>query len=263
MPVNTSGGGRSVEARVHDSLEMLADLHAYNRWYYRCIRPFLRGSICDVGCGTGNFIQFLLNHELVVGIDPYDASLAVARERFHQCTNIRFVRGWLSDFPGDAIPPGSFDTVICLRLLESMGDDVDSLRRMRQLCRDNGNVVIVASALMSAYGELDRAVGHHRRYNRCSLARAFGNAGLSVIYSAYQNTLGYFGWLWHSRVLRKREIPTFSAQTLNRLVPFLDVLERIVHPPFGQSIVMVGTPLPSSPHNADASTDAGRVGAAR
>ncbi len=261
MPAYAGGGEQSIEAKVHDSLEMLADLYAYNHWYYQAVRPHLRGSICDVGCGTGNFIHFLLNHERVVGIDPYGESLDVARERFHRHANVRFVQARLSDVPNDTVPAGSFDTVICVRLLDSMEDDVDSLRRMRRLCHDDGNVVIVASAHMSAYGELDRAVGHRRRYNRRSLARAFQEAGLSVTHSTYQNRLGYFGWLWQSRILRRRGIPTSGARTLDRLVPFLDAFERIVHPPFGQSIIMVGTPSPLGPGGGDAPTGADCAGA--
>lgn len=230
----------SVEAKVHDSLEMLGELYAYNHWFYNRLRPFLHGSVCDVGSGTGNFLQFLLNHERVVGIEPYLPSLKATRERFVMHRNVEFVQAWLEDCPNDNVPPDSFDTVICLRQLASMEDDVGTLSRMGQLCRPSGNVVIVAAAHMSLYGELDRAVGHLRRYNRRKLSRAFQAAGLTVTHGSYINSLGYFGWLWQSRVLRRKRIPMSGAGALNRLVPFIDVFERIFKPPFGQSIIMVG-----------------------
>jgi SAM-dependent methyltransferase len=231
-----------VAADVHASLETLADLYAYNHWFYARLRPFLRGRICDIGCGTGNFIQFLLNHEHVVGMDPYVPSLTVARERFRAHGNVDFVQAQLDDCPNAALPSGTFDTVVCLRVLDALPDDVDALRRMAALCRPGGKVVILAAAHASAYGTLDQALGHLRRYNRRTLGRAFRAAGLRVTHGFYMNALGYFGWLLHSRLLRHTQIPGGGARVLDRLVPVLDACERLLPPPFGQSLVMVGRP---------------------
>ena len=231
-----------VRDNVHDSLCLLADLYEYNHWTFSRIRPFLGGSVCDVGCGNGNFIQFLLDRKRVVGLDPFHPSLEAASHRFRDHANVGFVCGTLADCPNDQIPAESFDSVVCMRLLDSLEDDVESLSGMRRLCRANGHVIIVASAHMSAYGELDRAVGHRRRYNRRSLKKAFESANLRVIHSSYINALGYFGWWFNSRILKRRQIPTSPANILNRLAPYLDALERLVPPPLGQSILMVGTP---------------------
>jgi len=102
-------------------------------------------------------------------------------------------------------------------------------------------------AHMSIYGALDRSFGHCRRYNRRCLGRAFEAAGLRPTYSFYMNALGYFGWWWHSRLLRREQIPVQTGRFFNRLVPLLDAIERILPPPFGQSLVMVGTPVVHNP----------------
>ncbi len=240
-PAGPKAANASVEVEVHDSLETLAGLYAYNHWFYSRLYPFLHGSICDIGCGTGTFIQFLLNYERVVGLEPYAVSLNAARGRFRPHRNVEFVQAWLADCPNEKLPPEAFDTVVCLRVLDALEDDRDALARMRQLCRPGGNVVIVAAAHKSAYGSLDRALGHRRRYNRRTLSRVFQAAGLTVTRSFYMNALGYFGWLWQSRILGRKRIPLGGARMLNRLVPFLDAFERLISPPFGQSIVMVGT----------------------
>ena len=198
--------------------------------------------MCDVGCGNGNFIQFLLDRKCVVGLDPFNPSLEAAKRRFRDHANVEFVCGTLADCPNDQIPAESFDSVVCMRLLDSLEDDVESLLAMRGLCRSNGHVIIVASAHMSAYGSLDRSFGHCRRYNRRSLRRAFKAAGLRVTNSSYMNAIGYFGWIWEGRVRRRTTLSRSSARTFNRLVPFVDAFERLIRFPFGQSLVMVGTP---------------------
>jgi len=232
----------TVETEVHAALELIQELHAYNRWIFRRIRPFLTGTVCEVGCGIGNMTRFLLGQERVVGIEPLGISVLRARERFADQPNVSIIQRSLEECPNPDVPAGGFDTVICLNVLEHLEDDVHSLRRMGELCRGGGRVVILVPAHMSAYGEMDRYYGHWRRYNRRSLGRAFREAGLSVGRSFYMNALGYFGWLWHGRIFPCQKIPSSSARLVNRLAPFLAAFERFIPPPFGQSLIMVGAP---------------------
>jgi len=204
---------------------------------------FLGASVCDIGCGTGNFIRFLLDRSRVVGLEPYGPSYDAASARFRDHRNIGFVHDCLTNCPNDRLHAESFDSVVCMRLLDSLEDDVASLSSMRQLCRPNGNVIIVASAHMSAYGKLDSSVGHLRRYNKRSLSRAFTSAQLRVVHSSYINMPGYFGWFFASRILKRQLVPSGPANILNRLAPYLDAFERFIPPLFGQSILMVGKPV--------------------
>src|SRR5690606_19885133 len=105
-----------------------------------------------------------------------------------------------------------------------------------------GRVVILVPAHMCIFGGIDRAVGHYRRYSRRSLREAFERAGLRTTYSLYLNGLGFFGWWWHSRVLDRDYISPDAGRLFNRLVPYLDAAERLIPPPFGQSLITVGIP---------------------
>ncbi len=231
-----------VQDDVLDSLNMLSTLYEYNHWAYSKIRPFIRGSVCEVGCGIGNVIQFLLNYERVVGLEPFGKSISRARRRFADHRNVSFVQSYLSDCPSDEVPARSFDSVICLQVLEHIPDDQQALVQMRELCKPDGSVVVVAAAQSSAYGTLDEVYGHIRRYDRRGLARMFDKAGLTLTHGSYTNAPGYFGWLWHSRIRRSQKIPAGAAGLFNRMVPFIDAFERIIRLPFGQSLIMVGTP---------------------
>ena len=224
----------------HTRLALLKELDTYTRWLYERVRPFVAGDVCEVGCGTGNIIEFLLNQPRVVGLEPFPPSFEEARQRFFQHRNVQFLGYSLADCPNEAVPAASFDTVLCMNVLEHIEDDVDSLRRMGTMCRAGGRVVILVPAHQALYGGLDRTAGHFRRYNRKSLSQAFIGAGLRVTDSYYMNVVGFFGWFWFSRVLGRTELPAKSARFFNRLVPFLDAFERVIKLPFGQSLVMVG-----------------------
>lgn len=226
----------------YNRFELLSQLDRYNRWLVDKVSPFIAGEVCEVGCGTGNMIQFLLHHKRVVGLEPFAPSLEIARRLFAKHLNVTFFGHWLADCPNEDLPPQSFDTVVCMNCLEHIEDDVDAMVRMRSLCRSDGRVVILVPAHMSAFGGLDRTAGHFRRYNKKMLRRVFHEADMRVSEEAYLNFLGYFGWLWFARILGREQLPSKPAKLFNRLVPILDTLERIFRPPFGQSLIMVGEP---------------------
>ncbi|MCB9850378.1 MAG: methyltransferase domain-containing protein [Phycisphaerales bacterium] len=227
---------------VYASLGVIDKLYNYNHWIFNKVRPFIRRTVFEVGCGTGNITQFLLNKDRVVGLDPHAVSLRQASEKFRDHLNVSFVEGTIDDFPNEQVAAGSFDSVICLNVLEHIADDVGALTCMRKLCNAKGRVIVLVPALMSAYGEMDRSFGHFRRYSKRTLSRAFNDAGMDVKYSLYMNAIGYFGWLWEGRVMRRKRIRPQAAATFNRMVPFVDAFERVIRPPFGQSVIVVGTP---------------------
>ncbi|MFQ5412890.1 MAG: class I SAM-dependent methyltransferase [Phycisphaerae bacterium] len=227
---------------VHTSLELIDELYEYNHWIFTKVRPFISGAVCEVGGGIGNITQFLLNQPHVTCLEPYPPSLQRARARFADHRNVAVEPFLLQDCPREGVAAGSFDSIVCLNVLEHIEDDVEALRIMRALSRPGGRVVILVPAHMSAFGSLDRSFGHWRRYNRRSLRRAFAAAGLSVAASSYMNAIGYFGWIWEGCVRRRTTLSRQAARTFNHLVPFLDAFERLIRFPFGQSLVMVGTP---------------------
>ena len=158
---------------VYDSLELIAELYNYSHWIFSRIRPFIHGEVCEVGCGSGNITQFLLTQQHVVGIEPEAEIAQLARRRFADHRNVVIERFALEQRPNDKVGAESFDTAICINVLEHIEQDVEALGRMKQLVRPGGRVVIFVPAHMSLYGSLDRALGHCRRYSRRSLARMF------------------------------------------------------------------------------------------
>lgn len=64
-------------------------------------------------------------------------------------------------------------------------------------------------------------------------------AGFELERCIYVNFAGVFGWFWHSRVLGRDVVSPQSAQFVDRLVPYLSAVERLVRPVVGQSLFAV------------------------
>src|SRR5260370_42200149 len=100
-----------------------------------------------------------------------------------------------------------------------------------------GQVLIFVPAVPSAYGPLDAALGHHRRYLKRTLRRAFEAAGLDVVALRYTNPIGLIGWMYNAQISRTTGHTPGQVRLFERFVaPWALPLERVVAPPIGLSL---------------------------
>jgi hypothetical protein len=106
-----------------------------------------------------------------------------------------------------------------------------------------GTVLIWVPAVESAYGPLDAALGHHRRYTKQTLARAFDEAGLDLVTLRYTNPIGLLGWMYNAHISRTTEHTSGQVNLFENLVaPWALPLDRLIAPPIGLSLFAVGRP---------------------
>jgi SAM-dependent methyltransferase len=100
-----------------------------------------------------------------------------------------------------------FDAILYVDVLEHLADDAAELRRAARLLRRPGGVLIIlAPAHGWLYSPFDRAIGHHRRYTRRSLARVIP-AELTRLTLRYLDSVGLLASAANRFVLR-RSLPT-------------------------------------------------------
>ena len=93
-------------------------------------------SVLDVGCGTGDILAALPNHERV-GIAPLPEVAFEARRRHPDLT--------IGDGNIESLPAGRrFDAVICNRLCHSVADIRDLLVKVRERVSERGRLYLVA-----------------------------------------------------------------------------------------------------------------------
>lgn len=225
---------------VSHSLAVLASVYNYNHWIFSSIRDFLGTTVLEVGAGVGNISQFLLNVDSLTCIEPFDPYCQYLKRRLAKHQNVRVLSIPIEDCPNGDAPEHSFDTIICLNVLEHIREDVAVLKIFHRLLKPGGHAIVLVPALPWLYGAMDREMGHVKRYTRKSLRTAFTAAGFQPCHSRYMNFVGTWAWWWRGRIQRKTMIPEKETRLFDRIVPFLSAMEQIVPPLFGQSVIVVG-----------------------
>jgi hypothetical protein len=91
-----------------------------------------------------------------------------------------------------------------------------------------------------AFGEIDRRLGHYRRYTKGLIRRLLDVTGWRTVHLRYFNTVGLLGWLWNTKVAIKTTQSDQQIRVFDRcVVPVLSTLEAILRPPFGQCLLAV------------------------
>jgi 2-polyprenyl-3-methyl-5-hydroxy-6-metoxy-1,4-benzoquinol methylase len=154
--------------------------------------------ILDVGAGDG-FVARRLAAELppgasIVCFDVHYTDEHLAQLRAEDPQNVSFTR---------ERPPGTFDVLLLLDVLEHVASDAEFLGRLvaDHLVHD-GAVLVSVPAWAWLYTRHDVALGHYRRYRPSSLRRMAEAAGLKVVLQ---------GGLFHSLLVAR------VAQKLNEL----------------------------------------------
>src|SRR5438874_4559941 len=174
-----------------DDLQTMSEAHRYHAHVFGLFRPYVGSRVLEVGSGIGTMTRSLLDVGAhVVGIEPNPACAARALDALGSHPRFELRMCHVEECDRAALARERFDTVACSNVLEHIEDDVAALQLFRDIVAPtNGHVLIFVPAVQAAYGPLDAELGHHRRYLKRSLARAFGAAGLDIDLLKYTNPL--------------------------------------------------------------------------
>ena len=100
------------------------------------VKPYLKGNILDIGCGSADLIQFLDEDQHYVGIDLNKNLVLQLRKQYPQ---YEFYEGNLEE--GIDLNR-KFDTITMIALIEHIKNPVNMMRQCYELLANSGNLVI-------------------------------------------------------------------------------------------------------------------------
>lgn len=216
------------------TLESMNQAIWYNKWTMAKFIPYINGEILEVGCGIGNFTKELTKYGKVWAID-------INRKYLNQIKNIPDVEAGLGDIEKGEyfFTKKQFDTIICLNVLEHIQNDNKAIENLNRLLKKDGVLILLIPTHSFLYGEIDKNIGHFRRYGKQEIVNKLKRVGFNVLKTRKLNILGAVGWYVAGKIFKRDIIENNNIKIFNLLAPLILPFEDIIEPPVGTSLLIV------------------------
>ena len=234
----------TVDPFYERDLRQMAEATNYLAWQFGMVRPYIRGRVLEVGAGIGTFTSRMAAvAEHVTALEPNRYCFDRLSQETAGLPNVSRHELSVEEFHTSGAGDRAFDTIVCMNVLEHIRDDAAVLREFRALIAPNGRLVLLVPAVPIAFGEIDRRLGHYRRYTKRSARALFAGSGWRGVHLRYFNVIGLLGWLWNTKVLVKQAQSDQQIRLFDRVVvPVLSRVESAMPIPAGQSLLAVAAP---------------------
>ncbi|MDD5492389.1 MAG: class I SAM-dependent methyltransferase [bacterium] len=228
------------ESRLDRYTRWQEQAQPYFIWQWQQFQPFLGKRVLDVGCGLGNFVGFFRGAEYYLGLDNDPIMVANLQKECREFKNIEIAVMDITDKNiTEDLKQKSFDTVICVNVLEHIKDDTTAIQNMIAILPSGGRLCLLVPALPCLYGSLDALDGHFRRYTKKSLSSLTKAMPVKTEGLYYFNLIGALGWFLKSRIIREQQHSNANYSLMNLILPVAAGLERHWRPPLGMSLVAI------------------------
>jgi hypothetical protein len=108
------------------------------------------------------------------------------------------------------------------------------------LLKKDGKLLLLVPAKKKAYTQLDKELGHYRRYEKQEIIDKLEQAGFSIDTVYFFNIVGLLSWTVRNKVSRnKKALRPYQIRIFDSIVPVLRFLESLIKVPVGISLIVV------------------------
>jgi SAM-dependent methyltransferase len=133
----------------------------------------------------------------------------------------------------------SFQTVIGINVLEHVEDDEKALLHLGNVLKPSGRLLLLVPSKKWAYTELDRELGHFRRYEKKELAEKLAKASFQIEKLYFFNIVGLMSWMIRDKIQRSGGLRPYQVSSFDTIVPILKRVEAKVRMPVGISLIAI------------------------
>ena len=212
----------------NDAKVWIKYIHALNKKYYR--NDFL-----EIGAGIGSFTDgYKKNIKNICLTEISDENLNILKKKYENNKNINIFEADL-----DKIDM-KFNTIAHFNVLEHLEDDIGEIKKCLEKINKDGFLIILVPAHNKLYSNLDKAVGHYKRYEKIFFKNLkIENAELVKI--CYVDCIGYFLYLFNKLFFNKETYPSkFKIFIWDKIfTPLTIVIDFITRYKFGKNLLCI------------------------
>ena len=199
------------------------------------LKKYIKGNILEVGAGCGSFTRNYYNDEIknITLTEADKKNIVDLKENFKEFKNIEISNKSVNQIEK------KFDSILYFHVLEHIENDLVEIENAKKKLNDGGHLIIMVPAHQKIYGNLDKAVGHFRRYEKNFFKRDL--LDLKLIDFKYLDTLGYFLYYLNKVFYKNETYPSdlkifLWDKIFTPITIFVDFITRYN---FGKCIVAV------------------------
>lgn len=206
-------------------MELLPNYYA---WTYGIFRPWLKGTVVELGCGAGLGLPYYADRTTHVYAVDHDEKL-LARVRDSSPSNVTAMNADLMAEHWHEFDEITADAVLMMDVLEHFADDGAFLSGAAKLVRAGGHVLVKVPAQKARYSPMDEASGHYRRYDPEDLQRLADATGLELIKLTRINRLGGLAYRLKNGAKSNfsRSFAPWQLKAINLGLPLIRLLDGL------------------------------------
>lgn len=211
----------------------------YYKWILDEFNPYLGNKIAEVGAGIGNFSKLLVtdNTKYLVAFEPAINMYPLLKKRLAEITKVETVNRYFSE---EYLKyENSFDSVVYVNVLEHIENDQQEISYAQKALKDGGHLLLFVPALSWLYSNVDKKLGHLRRYKKRNLIKLIRNRGFTIVKAKYFDLVGILPW-YITFILLKKSLSSDKVSLYDRLiVPIMRKFESVIKPPIGKNLLLI------------------------
>ena len=215
--------------------ERFDDANFHINYCLSFISKFIKGDIIEIGAGCGSFTKNYYDSKIksLILTETDQLNITNLQKKFEKNSNIR-----ISDLSIDKIQ-SKFDTILYLHVLEHIKEDTNELKNAKNKLNDEGHLVIMVPAHQKIYGNLDKAVGHFRRYEKDFFKKNL--LDLELVSFRYLDSMGYLLYYLNKIFFKNETFPSkFKIFLWDKLfTPITILIDFLTNYSFGKCILAV------------------------
>ena len=220
------------------TLEVLTEAKNYNRWIAENFYSSIQAPLLEFGSGIGNMSELISSYTPLCLTDTDARMLAHLKNKFFHSNDVSV------DFLDITQPPPehlveSFQTVIGINVLEHVEDDQKALFHLGNVLKPSGRLLLLVPAKKWAYTDLDKQLGHFRRYEKKELAEKLVKASFQIEKLYFFNLVGLMSWIMRDKLQRSGGLRPYQISSFDTIVPILKRVELKISMPVGISLIAI------------------------
>lgn len=166
------------------------------------IKKHIKGNILEIGAGCGSFTRNYISKEIesITLTELDEKNIVDLRLNFQNNSKVKIVKKTIHDIEK------KFDTIIYLHVLEHIKNDNEEIREATKKLKKDGLLIIMVPAHQKIYSNLDKAVGHFRRYEIEFFKKDFKS--LKICSLKFLDSMGYFLYYLNKLFFKKEIYPS-------------------------------------------------------